>query len=127
MKKRSARDAGKTVDDYVLGLQGWQREVVLELRAIIREAAPGATESIKWGQPVYEVNGPFCYVRAFASSVNFGFWRGASLSEPRLESAGKKMGHLKLTGPRDVDARALRALIRQAVALNQRDGDPTRR
>jgi len=50
--KPSARAAGKTVDDYVAGLGGWQAEAVAELRRIVRQAAPEAVESIKWGQPV---------------------------------------------------------------------------
>ena len=129
MKKQSARQAGKTVDEYVRGLTGWRKAVVTRLRNVVLASAPEATESIKWGQPVYEVNGPFCYVRAFANSVNFGFWRGATLAdaEPRMKCGGKLMGHIRLTGPDDVDERAFGALVRKAVALNEKEGDPTRR
>lgn len=128
-KAVSARQAGKTVDDYVRGLKGWQKDVVSQLRKVVRSAAPEAIESIKWGQPVFEANGPFGYVRAFANSVNFGFWRGAELAahEPRLQSGGKRMGHIKLSAPGDVDVKAFAALVRKAVALNAKEGDPTRR
>lgn len=126
-KKPSARQAGLTVDEYERRLSGWQKEVVGKLRALVKAAAPAAVESIKWGQPVYEANGPFCYLRAFSSSVNFGFWRGASLKDRRLKSGGALMGHIKLTGPGDLDERAFSALVKQAVALNQAEGDPTAR
>ena len=62
--------AAKTVDEYIAGLGDWQADVVAKLRALILEAAPGAKESIKWAQPVYEKNGPFCHIKAFKNSVN---------------------------------------------------------
>jgi hypothetical protein len=119
----------KTVDEYVGGLGDWQAAVVTALRKLIRETAPDATESIKWAQPVYEVNGPLCYIRAFKNHVNFGFWRGADLSDPEglLEGSGSKMAHLKLTSLKDVRMKPLQALIRAAVKLNRTEGDPTRK
>ncbi len=126
---KSAKDRGGTVADYLAGLGGWQRAVAGRLRTLVKGAAPDAVESIKWGQPVFEVNGPFCYLRAFSTSVNFGFWRGADLADPHrlLQGTGGKMRHVKLSGPGDLDAAALRSLVKQAVALNVKKGDPTRR
>jgi len=118
----------KTVDEYIAGLEGWQAEVVASLRAIIREAAPQATESIKWAQPVYEDHGPFCYMKAFKNHVNFGFWRGSELPDPEglIESSGKKMGHVKLTGMKDVRPELFADYVRAAVELNRTLGDPTK-
>jgi hypothetical protein len=118
----------KTVDNYIAGLEGGQREVAVALRQLIRKAAPRATEAIKWAQPVYDVNGPICYFRAFKRHVNFGFWRGAQLKDPHglLESTGDKMGHIKLTGVGDIRKAAFQALVREAVRLNQKLGDPSR-
>jgi hypothetical protein len=119
----------RTVDAYVAALSGWQAGVDRELRRLVREAAPEATESIKWAQPVYEVNGPVCYLRAFKHHVNLGFWRGAELPDPHgvIRSGGEKMGHVRLTGPDDVRPEAIRELVRAAVRLNLTRGDPTRR
>jgi hypothetical protein len=127
--KPSAREAGKSVDDYVGSLSGWQREAVEALRALAREAAPGAGESIKWGQPVYEQNGPVAWMKAHASSVNFGFWRGAELDDPAglLEGEGDRMRHVKVREGAALPAEELRRLIGEAVRLNQEKGDPTRR
>ena len=72
-----------TIDEYAKILDDWRGEVVGELDALIRRAAPGATGSIKWAQPVYELHGPYAYVKAFSSAVNFGFWRGSDLSDRR--------------------------------------------
>ncbi|HLF80488.1 MAG TPA: DUF1801 domain-containing protein [Anaerolineales bacterium] len=120
--------AAKTVDEYIAGLQGWQQELVAAIRAIVQEAAPEASESIKWAQPVYEVGGPFAYIKAHSGSVNFGFWRGVDLTDPGglLEGTGDKMRHVKLAGMSDIRKQAFQNFVRQAIQLNQTKGDPTK-
>jgi hypothetical protein len=120
--------ADKTVDGYIAGLEGWQAEIVTRVRGIILQAATEAKESIKWAQPVYEINGPFAYMKAFKNAVNFGFWRGVELNDPQgvLEGTGEKMRHLKLASLEDVDEALFTDLVRQAVRLNQQKGDPTK-
>lgn len=120
--------ATKTIAGYVAGLSGWQAAAVQQLCELVEKAAPDATGSIKWSQPVFEDHGPFCYVRSFASHVNFGFWRGADLpnAEGRLQSGGKKMAHVKITGLEDIDAPLLTKLVKAAVKLNRTEGDPTK-
>jgi len=118
----------KTVDAYIGGLSDWRGEVVAAVRALIREAAPDATEAIKWAQPVYELNGPFAYVRAFTSHVNFGFWRGADLADKHklLVGTGTTMRHVTLSSAADLRDDAFKELVRNAVRLNRTLGDPTR-
>ena len=120
--------AGKTVDAYIAQLEEWQAEIVSKVRTIILEAAPEADESIKWAQPVYEVNGPFAYIKAFKNSVNFGFWRGVDIHDPHglLQGTGEKMRHIRLTSPEDIDGEAFTDFIHQAVKLNLSKGDPTK-
>ena len=79
--------AAGTIEEYVAGLPDWRGEVVGEIDRLVRKAAPEAKASIKWAQPVYEQSGPFAYMKAFGSTVNFGFWRGTELTDPdgRLE------------------------------------------
>jgi hypothetical protein len=120
--------ADKTVDGYIAGLESWQAEIVSQVRGIILQAAPQARESIKWAQPVYESGGPFAYMKAFKKAVNFGFWRGIDLDDPKgiLEGSGDKMRHVKLTSLEDIDAAQFADFVRQAVELNQVKGDPTK-
>jgi hypothetical protein len=120
--------ADKTVDGYLAGLESWQAEIVSQVRGIILQAAPQARESIKWAQPVYESGGPFAYMKAFKKAVNFGFWRGIDLDDPKgiLEGSGDKMRHVKLTSLEDFDAAQFADFVRQAVELNQVKGDPTK-
>ena len=117
--------AAKTVDEYIEGLEAWKAEVVSKVRQIVLEAAPEAKESIKWAQPVYELNGPFCYIKAFKKAVNFGFWRGVDIQDPKglLQGTGDKMRHAKLTELDDIDEEAFAGFVRQATQLNLIEGE----
>jgi len=120
--------AAKSVDEYISDLGGWRRDVAARVREVVIDTAPEAKESIKWAQPVYEMNGPFCYMKAFKNSVNFGFWRGIELDDPEglLQGTGAKMRHVKLTGIEDIDEDAFSDFVKQAVQLNLEKGDPTK-
>jgi len=120
--------AEKTIDSYIAGLEEWKGEIIARVRKIILEAAPQAKESIKWAQPVYESNGPFAYIKAFNNDVNFGFWRGVDIKDPKglLQGSGSKMRHVKITSINDIDESIFVDFIRQAIELNQVKGDPTK-
>jgi hypothetical protein len=121
---------GVAVDDYVANkLNADQAEIVNSLREIVRAAAPKATESIKWGQPVYEENGPFAYIKSSKSHIAFGFWRGAELADPNgmLVGEGERMKHVKIASMKDIQKKQLQAFVKEALKLNREKGDPTRR
>jgi hypothetical protein len=120
--------AASTIDEYAKGLDDWRGQVVEALDALIRRAAPKASGSIKWAQPVYEQDGPFAYIRAFERTVNFGFWRGIDLSDPKglLEGTGDRMRHTKIESAEDVDQPQFTAWVQEAVRLNAAQGDPTK-
>lgn len=119
----------QSIDDYIESLPDWRGEVVASARDAIVGAAPDATASIKWAQPVFEAQGPFAYIKAFPRSVNIGFWRGTELDDPngRLEGDGDRMRHVKLSGPAQLEPKQLADWARQAVELNRSAGDPTKR
>ncbi len=116
-----------TPDSYVSALRGWRRDCVETLRAAVRSAAT-LDEAIKWGHLVYFARGPVLLIRAEEERVLFGFWRGQRLREiePRLKPGGKyEMATLTLDAETTVDAKIVRQLVAQAVALNAALGDPT--
>lgn len=115
------------VDTYIKQLKGWQREVVTTLRGIVRNQARDAEEGIMWSQPVYTLNGPVCYIKAFSDHVNFGFWRGNELDDPEDLLTGElpTMRHVTIRHVNDVKRDAFEALVRSAVKLNIEKGDPT--
>ena len=117
------------IAEFVLDrLSGWQAEAVEALCALVLLEAPQATQAIKWSQPVFELGGPFAFIRLAAKHVTFGFWRGAELKDPRgvLEGDGDRMKHIKLRSA-TLDEPLLRGFIRQAIKLNATSGDPTKR
>ena len=116
-----------SVDDYVAGLAGWQAEAVAELRAHLL-AVDGLAEVWKWAEPVYEHGGPVCWIKAHKAHVTFGFWRGAALRDldPRLQTSGAKMAHIKLTAPGQVTADEVRRLADAGARLNAELGNPAR-
>ncbi len=115
------------VDDYIAHLRGWQREVVTTIRTIIKANAPDAEESILWSQPVFALNGPMCYVKAFSDHVNFGFWRGTELDDELNLLTGDvtMMRHITLKSAKDIKREKFEQMVRQAVKLNKERGDPT--
>lgn len=120
--------AAKSVEEYISSLEDWKGEIVAELREIILEVSPEITESIKWAQPVYESKGPFSYIKAFKNAVNFGFWRGVDLKDPKgmLQGSGEKMRHIKITKLDEIDRKSFGDFVRQAIKLNEELGDPTK-
>jgi hypothetical protein len=115
-------------DAYVAALDGWRRALVEELRAIVRGES-ALQERVKWGHLVYLANGPVLLIRAEDERVLFGFWRGQRLREvePRLKPGGKyEMATLALVQGATIDAETVRRLTREAVALNNAEGNPTR-
>ena len=127
-KSKRVAKAGN-VDRYVQQLPSPMQQIVNRVRGLVATASPEAIEAFKWSQPVYEANGPFAYIKAHSNHVNFGFWRGALLDAPKgmLEGDGDRMRHIKLTGIGDIDDQVLKLLVQQAVLLNSRLGNPTRR
>jgi hypothetical protein len=117
------------VDQYIASLPAEHAEIVSELRAVVKKAAPKATEAFKWAQPVYESDGPIVWVKAFTRYVNIGFWRGTELQDKYglLEGEGDRMRHVKIATRKDIKKGALTDYVKQAVKLNASKGDPTKR
>ncbi|MEQ1784170.1 MAG: DUF1801 domain-containing protein [Hyphomonadaceae bacterium] len=115
-------------DAYVRALRGWKRGCVEALREAVTGAAT-LDEQIKWGHLVYSSGGPVLLIRAEEERVLFGFWRGQLLSrvEPRLKPGGKyEMATQVFNRGDEPDAAIALRLVRDAVALNRRLGDPTK-
>jgi len=115
-------------DAYVAAQEGWQRGCVEALRTVVRDSA-ALEEVIKWGHLVYLCSGPVLLIRAEASRVLFGFWRGQALRtiEPRLKPGGKyEMATIEIREGDTLSDGVVRRLVSDAVALNRTLGDPTR-
>jgi hypothetical protein len=128
-KPASKTGARMSPDAWAERLDGWQADALKLIRALVARHAPKATLAIKWGQPVWDHNGPMAFAKPAKNHITFGFWRGAELADPdgHLEGAGNRMRHVKVTSVAHVKALPLASYVKQAVSLNDAKGDPTRR
>ena len=55
------------VDDYIAGLDGDAHRIALQLRDLIRRAAPGITETVRYQMPCFLLDGSYL--------VYFGAWK----------------------------------------------------
>ena len=59
----------------------------------------------------------FCYIAAQREHVNLGFYYGAELPDPEslLVGSGKRLRHIKLTAPAEIERAGVRALLAAAT------------
>src|SRR5215470_18506120 len=105
-------------DEYLADQLPKNRSVIKTLRTFVKRVAPRLQESVKWGNGCW-VTGtvPVAYVYSAPDHVQFGFFRGSRLKDPRqlLEGKGQYVRHVKVRKASDIDGDALRALLRQAT------------
>lgn len=115
-------------DTYVAALDGWRRELVIQLRRAVLASA-NLDEVIRWGHLVYFSNGPVLLIRAEDNRVLFGFWRGKRLREIELglKPGGKyEMATREMKEGDSIDREVVTRLVIAAVELNAELGDPTK-
>lgn len=120
--------AAANPDAYVAALKGWRFDLVTSLRQTVRAAGGKRLEEcIKWGHLVYLHEGPVLLIRAEEERVLLGFWRGNRLTEaePRLKPSGKyEMATIHIREGDRVTAAIVRRLVKDAIALNEKLGNP---
>ncbi|MBZ9735177.1 MULTISPECIES: DUF1801 domain-containing protein [unclassified Mesorhizobium] len=121
---QDGKSASELIDGRIKELGDWRGETLARLRALIREAAPEAVETWKWrGVPVWEDAGMICTGETYKAVVKLTFAKGAALPDPKklfnssLEGNTRRAIDFK-EGDK-IDADALKALVREAVALNK--------
>lgn len=118
-----ASSASAAIDLYVARENPALVHVVDALRSLVKKTVPGSREAINpWGVPIFEWNGPLCYIRVGKTHVTFGFPRGASLKDPGklLEGAGRNLRHVKIKDAAQTRNANLKDLLLQAKALNDK-------
>jgi hypothetical protein len=111
------------IDAKIEQLGDWRGEMLAKVRAIIHEADPDILEEWKWrGTPVWSHGGIVCTGESYKKIIKMTFAKGASLPDPRglfnssLEGNVRRAIDIEEGG--QVDAAALKELIRAAVAAN---------
>ena len=118
------------IDARIAGLSDWRGETLGRVRALIKAVDPEVVEAVKWrkpsnamlGVPVWEHAGILCTGETYKDKVKLTFAKGASLEDPSSLFNSSLEGNMRRAidfheGDK-IDAKALKALIRAAVALN---------
>ena len=106
-------------DDYLADQTPPNRVIIGALRRFVKRVEPKLNESVKWGNGCWiGSKGPVAYVYAATGYVQFGFFSGSSLKDPKglLEGEGKYVRHAKVSAVSSIDERAFSALLKQAAA-----------
>ncbi len=128
MKKSSAPSGDPTptqlIDARIEELNDWRGTMLARLRALIRDADPDVVEAWKWrGTPVWEHAGIICTGESYRNVVKLTFMKGAQLADPKglfnssLEGNARRA--IDFHEGDTIDPVAFKALIREAVALNE--------
>jgi hypothetical protein len=135
MKSRSKEGKGgdtpsQRIDARIEELSDWRGETLARVRKLIKEADPEMVEDVKWrkpsnamlGVPVWEHAGIICTGETYKAVVKLTFAKGAALEDPTRLFNSSLEGNVRRAidiheGDR-IDEKALKALIRAAVALN---------
>ncbi len=132
MKKDAPQSSGspsELIDARIAELDDWRGEMLAELRTLIKEADPDVVEDVKWrkpsspgGVPVWSHDGIICTGETYKSAVKMTFAKGASLEDPsglfNSSLGGNTRRAIDFREGDEIDEKALKDLVRAAVALN---------
>jgi len=120
----------RLIDARIKDLDDWRGATLARARKLIKEADPGVVETVKWrkpsngmrGVPVWEHDGIICTGETYKTYVKLTFAKGAALKDPASLFNSSLEGNVRraidIREGDKIDEKALKALIRAAVALN---------
>ena len=120
--------ASSRIDEKIKELGDWRGKTLAHVRQIILNADPEIVEEWKWakatspGVPVFSHGGIVCTGETYKSVVKLTFAKGAALEDPaglfNSSLDGNVRRAIDIHEGEKIDEKALKALIRAAVALN---------
>jgi hypothetical protein len=123
-EEKGGESPSQLIDARIAELGDWRGETLARVRALVKQADPEVVEEWKWrGVPVWSHAGIICTGETYKSAVKLTFAKGASLEDPsglfNSSLDGNTRRAIDFHEGDKVDAKALKALIRAAVALNR--------
>ena len=127
-KEAKSQSPSKSIDARIKELGDWRGGVLSRVRTLIRQADPEVVEEWKWvkptspGVPVWSHDGLICTGEVYKDKVKMTFAKGASLEDPsglfNSSLDGNVRRAIDIYEDDKINEIALKALIREAVALN---------
>ena len=119
----------RMIDERIKELGDWRGEMLSQIRTLIKQADPEVVEEWKWvkptnpGTPVWSHDGLICTGETYKNVVKMTFAKGAALEDPsglfNSSLGGNTRRAIDFHEGEKIDEEALKALIREAVALNE--------
>src|SRR6187402_1546735 len=130
MKKAAAGagpSASELISKRIAELGDWRGKTLTRMRELIHEADPDVVEEWKWmGTPIFSHDGIICTGESYKKVVKLTFAKGASLKDPAHLFNSSLEGNVRraidIAEGEEIDAKAFKALVRAAVALNASGG-----
>lgn len=117
--------SNKTVEEFLVKQDQW-KDALIHIRNLLLETE--LTETIKWGMPVYTINGKNVVgIGAFKSYVGIWFFQGLFLSDSKKvlvnaqDGKTKGMRQMRFSSIDEMDGDLIREYIIEAIQ-NQKDG-----
>jgi hypothetical protein len=122
-KPGKAQSAKAKIDEKISELGDWRGKTLAKVRKLIHEADPEIVEEWKWmGTPIFSHAGIVCTGETYKTVVKMTFAKGAALEDPaglfNSSLEGNVRRAIDIHEGEKINVRALKALIRAAVALN---------
>jgi hypothetical protein len=129
---KGADSPSRLIDARIKDLGDWRGETLARVRMLIKQADPETVEEVKWkkpsnamrGVPVWEHDGIICTGETYKAVVKLTFAKGAALEDPsglfNASLEGNVRRAIDIHEGDKIDEKALKALIRGAVALNSK-------
>ena len=127
---KAADSPSRLIDARIKELGVWRGDTLARVRNLIKQADPNVVEEVKWrkpsnamlGAPVWSHAGIICTGETYKNAVKLTFAKGAALADPsglfNSSLEGKTRRAIDIHKGDKIDEKALKALIRAAVALN---------
>lgn len=126
MKKNTGKagdSPSQLIDARIAELDDWRGEMLERLRGLIHEADPDVVEEWKWAVPVWSHDGIICTGESYKKAVKLTFAKGATVKDPtglfNSSLEGNTRRAIDFHEGEKIDAKAFKALVRAAVALNK--------
>jgi hypothetical protein len=125
--KAAGPAASKLITEKIARLGDWRGKTLALMRALIKDADLDVVEEVKWmGTPVWSHDGGICTGESYKSVVKLTFFKGAALKDPAKLFNSSLKGNVRraidIHEGEEIDAKAFKALVRAAVALNGSGG-----
>jgi hypothetical protein len=123
-ESQKEKTPSQLIDGRIKELGDWRGEMLGRLRTVIKQADPDVVEEWKWrGVPTWYHDGIICTGETYKSVVKMTFAKGAALKDPsglfNSSLEGNTRRAIDFHEGEKVDEKALKALVRAAVTLNE--------